>query len=44
MVGRTCEKPDNGFYCPTLDHLLYEAEYAKKFDQVNKDIFVVIHI
>ena len=33
MVGRICDKPKDGFYCPTLDHLIYEAENAKQFDQ-----------
>lgn len=37
MVGRTCEKPDSGFFCPTLDHLIYEAEEAKKSDERSQD-------
>ncbi|CAF0857038.1 unnamed protein product [Brachionus calyciflorus] len=37
MTGRTCERPESGFYCPTLDHLLYEAEDAKKSDQRSQD-------
>lgn len=34
MVGRTCEKPESGFFCPTMDHLLYEAEEAIKLNEV----------
>lgn len=35
MGGRACDQPLNGFYCPTLDHLLYEAEHARKLDDVS---------
>ena len=35
MSGRRCDKPEAGFYCPALTYLTYEAEYAKKLDQVN---------
>jgi laminin beta 1 len=34
MDGRTCDKPVNGYFCPTLDHFVYEAENAKKLDLV----------
>lgn len=37
MVGRTCDKPENSFYCPTLDHLIYEAEEAEKRDKLSQD-------
>ena len=37
MVGRTCDKPADFHYCPTLDHLLYEAETAVKFDERTVD-------
>ena len=35
MYGRNCERPENDFFCPTLDHYLYEAEEATKLDDVN---------
>lgn len=37
MSGRTCDKPESSFFCPTLDHLLYEAEDATKLDQLSHD-------
>ncbi len=37
MTGRTCSQPADFHYCPTLDHLLYEAEYARKFDERTLD-------
>ena len=43
MSGRTCDKPETGFYCPTLDHLVYEAENAKKLDQRSIDYIRAIY-
>ena len=36
MAGRTCDKPESGYFCPTLDQYMYEAEYAVKADDVNR--------
>lgn len=38
MTGRTCEKPKDGFFCPLLDHFVYEAEDAEKLDQRSIDL------
>jgi hypothetical protein len=37
MSGRACDKPINGYYCPTLDHLLFEVESAKRVDQRSQE-------
>ncbi len=37
MGGRRCDMPLNGYYCPTLDHLKYEAEFALRSDDVKKN-------
>ena len=42
MGGRKCDMPDNGFYCPTFDHFIYEAENAKKLIPVRKKIRFLI--
>lgn len=43
MVGRTCEKPESGYYCPTLDHLIYEAESAVKANEVLLDKHIITY-
>jgi hypothetical protein len=42
MVGRTCDRPADEYFCPLLDHLVYEAEEARRLDQ--KTRFVERHI
>ena len=29
MTGRNCGTPEQGYFAPVLDHLIYEAELAK---------------
>ncbi len=40
MIGRTCDKPRDGFFCPAMDHFLYEAEMARKFDDPRSQDYI----
>ncbi|XP_064648797.1 laminin-like protein lam-2 [Lineus longissimus] len=35
--GKNCDQPDNDFFVPKLDHLIYEAEYMS-----NADLFMLV--
>ncbi len=43
MIGRRCDRPSSGYFCPAISHLVYDAESANKLDQRSQDVYKQIY-